>query len=90
MEMCFNEIHICVCLWAKERNKKCILCSNLELVKVGCCHFPHPYDGPRKSHPFLRGPLFTLEFDMPAVIYYRFKSDMLQKKTQKLVSPNEL
>jgi hypothetical protein len=64
MEMCFNEIQICVCLWEKKRNGK-ILSLGLELVKVGGYDFPHPGDGPRNSHVFFKRPL---EFDMPALV----------------------
>jgi hypothetical protein len=39
MEMCLNEIHICV-LVRKQRNEKYILSLNLELVNVGGYDFP--------------------------------------------------
>jgi hypothetical protein len=46
--------HLCVA--RKIERRKYILSSSLELVKKGGGDFPHPYDGLRKSHPFLSGP----------------------------------
>jgi hypothetical protein len=63
MEICFNEVHICVCLW----NKKYILSLRFKLVKVGGYDFLRPCDGHWNSHLFYKRSLVDTEFDKPGV-----------------------
>jgi hypothetical protein len=49
-------------LVGKQTNEKYILSLSLDL---GGYDFPHPCDGPRSSHLFLKRPLIDTESDMP-------------------------
>jgi hypothetical protein len=59
VEMCFNEIRICV-LVGKYENEKYILNLSLKLGNVGGYDFPHSCDGLQKSHFYLNGTKQTL------------------------------
>jgi hypothetical protein len=62
--MCFNEIHICLCLWENRGTKKFIRSLSLELVNVGGFDIPLPCDGLWNSRLFLKQLLVDTEFDM--------------------------
>jgi hypothetical protein len=68
LEMCFNEINICVCLWENRGTK---IYPKLKLgissLKVGGYDFLHPCDGPWNSHLFLKQPSLGIKSDMPGL-----------------------
>jgi hypothetical protein len=47
VEMCFNESHICLCLWENRGTNKYIPGLSMELAKVGSFDCPHQCDDPK-------------------------------------------
>jgi hypothetical protein len=69
--MCFNEIHIRMCMWENTEAKNNIFSLSLELVKSGGYGFLSLCDGPRLVICFKRSLVHT-EFDVSALEYTHY------------------